>query len=406
MRKALLAGLLVLIGFVNPVWADDQWDVSGQIRHRFESDDKDFGNTKYTNFNLLRTRLNVLFSPTEGVTGFVQLQDSRVFGEETSTLSDGSADNFDLHQGYIEVTDLFGAPLDLKLGRMEVIYGPQRLVGAVGWHNIGRSFDGVILTVRTKYVSADLFQFSEVDSLIVGDRGDKNFFGAYMDIHTTERYTNQVFLLWQRAVPSCRLNRYTFGFYSNGSFGGFYHETEFAYQGGEITTAVKEDVEAFMAGLNLGYKAADVSFKPAGSIGVDFLSGDGDLTDDKFKVFDTLYATNHKYYGFMDYFISIPANTFGRGLVDWHVRLSAKPQTDTTTKLAVHYFRSHKEETLSGGSTSKAFGTEADLTVGYKYNDALTLTGGASVFWPGDVFKEMRGDRTTAWFYVMTTLTI
>jgi len=51
---------------------------------------------------------------------------------------DGSADSFDLHQGFVTINNFFNFPVTLKLGRYEVIYGPQRLMGAVGWHNVGR----------------------------------------------------------------------------------------------------------------------------------------------------------------------------------------------------------------------------------------------------------------------------
>ena len=45
-------------------------------------------------------------------------------------------------------------------------------------------------------------------------------------------------------------------------------------------------------------------------------------TDKKYNVFNTLYATNHKYYGFMDYFIDIPRHTYGLGLIDIHAKAS------------------------------------------------------------------------------------
>jgi hypothetical protein len=63
---------------------------------------------------------------------FVQLQDSRQFGEETSTLADGSADNIDFHQADLKLDQLSSARLSLTLGRQELAYVGQRLIGAVG----------------------------------------------------------------------------------------------------------------------------------------------------------------------------------------------------------------------------------------------------------------------------------
>lgn len=48
----------------------------------------------------------------------------------------------------------------------------------------------------------------------------------------------------------------------------------------------------------------------------DHLSGDDDPSDGTVRVFDTLFATNHKFYGLADYFLNIPVQTVGRGLQD------------------------------------------------------------------------------------------
>jgi hypothetical protein len=408
MKRVLFAGLLLLVGVFVPAQAEDEkLEVGGQIRHRYQADDRSFTDARYLTINQLRSRLNVKYQVSGDIIGFVQFQDSRRFGEMASTI-DGSANQIDLHQGYLKINNFFAQWLDAKAGRMAVNYGNQRLVGALEWHNVARSFDGLIATPWLGEHSVDLFYFTIKDSLRRSDQGNFSFFGFNANIHTTDRYTNQVYLMWQRKNPSSGLNRWTIGFYSNGRLGNFYHFTEFAYQGGEITVeAMKEDVQAYMGTLNIGWKdTGKRGYKPDATIGVDFLSGDDNLQDDKFRVFDTLYGTNHKFYGFMDYFLNIPLNTYGRGLIDSHVRATIAPAEKTKTQLAFHYFRSHKSMVLLDESRSKAFGSEIDFTVVYQYDPKLNITGGASVFFPGAIFKEKKGDRTTAWFYVMTTLTI
>jgi hypothetical protein len=119
--------------------AQSNFDVSAEIRPRFQMDNKDFNSDlPSNNFTELRTRLGLKFSPTENIEGFVQIQDSRIYGTEPNTLT--STDNIDLHQAYFNVNKLFDLPFNLKLGRMELSYGPQRLIGAVGWHNVGQQF--------------------------------------------------------------------------------------------------------------------------------------------------------------------------------------------------------------------------------------------------------------------------
>ena len=134
----LLSVLGILLAESNPL------KFSGQIRQRFEMVDKDFSDTTaFNNNNYLRTRFAVTYE-NEDMSSFVQLQDSRVFGTETNTLTDGTADMLDVHQAYFKLNNLFGLGLSAKVGRFEAVYGPQRLIGAVGWHNVGRSFDGVV----------------------------------------------------------------------------------------------------------------------------------------------------------------------------------------------------------------------------------------------------------------------
>ena len=87
-------------------------------------------------YALLRSRLGAYITPVENVQVFLQVQDSRAFGEETiggrfNTIS--NTRNLDLHQGYLKVDDLFVDGLSAKVGRTELSYGNERLVGPVGW---------------------------------------------------------------------------------------------------------------------------------------------------------------------------------------------------------------------------------------------------------------------------------
>ena len=92
-----------------------------------------------------------------------------------------------------------------------------------------------------------------------------------------------------------------------------------------------------------------------------FLSGEDDPGDGKHKVFDTLYATNHKFYCYMDYFLNIPVHTLGSGLSDIHVKVAIKPSPDASLRLAYHTFLANEDYTLSDGSTSARFSTAVDL---------------------------------------------
>lgn len=420
MRKFMLAfvSLAVLAACGGNAFATEMIKPSVQVWWRLELSNKDFNkDTAYNNFNLMRSRLGVKVTPTEDIEAFIQLQDSRVWGEESNTLQDGSADNFDLHQGYLKIRDFFKAPLNAKIGRQTVKYGAERLVGGVEWHYIARSFDGAIFDVYGEKFRVDVFGFQVVDSLNPGDYKDLFFYGGYADVKIHEDHKTQVFAMWQRRQPRRWLNRGTVGAYLKGDFGGFSYESDLGYQFGDITTSsgtelatgetlpdLTQSVQAYMATLMLGY-AADVRTKPSLYLAVDYLSGDDNLQDDEYKVFDTMYATNHKFYGFMDYFLNIPLNTYGRGLVDTWGRFKLTPIEKTPMMLDVHYFQSDKdvfvvEDTTTTTNAGKTFGTEIDFTLKHAYTDNLTFLLGASWFRPGDVFKAVRGEDDSTWAYV------
>jgi len=56
---------------------------------------------------------------------------------------------------------------------------------------------------------------------------------------------------------------------------------------------------------------------------------------------------------------------------------------------------------LASGNASSDFGTEIDLTVGYVYNKNLNLQLVASLFSPGEIFKETKGEECSTWVYLM-----
>jgi hypothetical protein len=384
--------------------AQDKLAITAQIRQRYEMDNKDFNNdTNFNNYNLLRTRLGFDFKPSDDVQAFIQLQDARVFGEETSTLTDGSANNLDLHQGYIRLANLFELPVDLKLGRFEASYGTQRLIGAVGWHNIGRSFDGVIFNYHGEGLTIDFFNFKEVEGQVIDDTGDKNVFGAWADVQLFKTYKTQFYAMLQKSKPSSGINRYTFGTELSMKKDNYYHTIEAAYQTG---TLLEDDVAAFMAAATVGFVFNQLALAPDVSVGVDYLSGDDDLTDGKYKSFDTMYATNHKFYGFMDYFTNLPVHTANLGLMDIHAGVAVKLADKFNGQLDFHMFQSAEQGLDADGNKVSDFGNEIDLTLKHAYNSNVAFVAGASVFTPGKLFEVSKGKDASSWLYLMTIVSL
>ena len=138
--------------------------VSGQIRHRSELNARYASSEDAPRFHLLRTRLNVSFEPTNDVTALVQIQDSRLFGGEDprqgrGTL-DGTADALDFHQAYFAVNNLFKSNVRLKVGRQEMAYGNESLIGVAGWSNIGVPSMPLCFRMRTNTVLSTCLRLS------------------------------------------------------------------------------------------------------------------------------------------------------------------------------------------------------------------------------------------------------
>ncbi|MCH7974261.1 MAG: hypothetical protein IH949_10305 [Bacteroidetes bacterium] len=108
----------------------------------------------------------------------------------------------------------------------------------------------------------------------------------------------------------------------------------------------------------------------------------------------------------MDYFLNIPANTFGLGLLDIHAKASIVPFQKSIVSAAYHLFKSNEDYTLLNGNTSSSFGSEVDLTLSYKYSKEVKFVGGLSFFVPGDIFKEKKEKDTSTWAYLMAVVNL
>src|SRR5574339_451295 len=100
MKLKLLLSVIILSVSLSVAQTTDDWKFTGQVQLRTELDGRDFSNETYALlFTSLRTRLAVEKNLTDQVQFFVQIQDSRMFGQEPSTLA--SINGIDLHQGYV-----------------------------------------------------------------------------------------------------------------------------------------------------------------------------------------------------------------------------------------------------------------------------------------------------------------
>lgn len=361
--------------------------ISGEIRTRsvFEHDLIAPGAQSTT---LLRTRLGVraVVSPRVGV--FVQIQDARIFGEETSTLSDGSADQLDLHWAYVWIERILGEqPIRLEIGRQEIVLGNQRLVGAVGWSNTGRTFDAFRLHVgddeaawSVSAMAATVVERGRTSSSFApGGPGDHVLLGVSVEGGSFR--ADVLFDADAAESGATGIDRTTVaGQWRPSLGGGVSLDLEGARQfGSRIRPSGVQDVRASFFGGRLDWVRAASPLRRAVA-GIDWLSGDSSPNVGDYSSFKTLYATNHKFYGLMDFFLDPATRTGDRGLVDAFLTLQV-PVADATITGTAHQFWVAEDFGLGPSD----IGRELDLTSTIDLEESVALDIGYAFFRGGAV---------------------
>ncbi|MEE2658685.1 MAG: hypothetical protein VX733_09300 [Candidatus Latescibacterota bacterium] len=91
--------------------SESRYQVTGQVRNRFEWIDADFTSGNADVQELLRARIRATGRLRHDTRLIVGVQDSRLWGEENSTF-DGSGDHMDFHQAYAELEEISGESSD------------------------------------------------------------------------------------------------------------------------------------------------------------------------------------------------------------------------------------------------------------------------------------------------------
>lgn len=401
--------------------------VGAQVRDRYEiRNNFDFNDAADNDdaFNLLRVRLNLDWKLHESVRAFVQIQDSEVFGFRSAPLvaADPAVyeDRLDLQQGFLDFKASWGVPLTLRFGRQEFSFGDERLVGAFDWSNVGRTFDAVRLIVEPEKWRFDVFAAEEVihdrahpnhplhNDLFAGihastTRWEKRVVEAYVFARNREKVTGEDGL--KDDSTSC-----TMGLRTKATLGeNWDYDCEGAFQTGDSGT---DDFLAGAVHVGGGYTFKETWAQPRLGAEYNFGSGDSDPADGDRGTFDNLFPTNHKFYGYMDFFS-------WRNIHNPAVSAILKPAKGLKVKVDYHWFWLAEEKDawfnaggavlrrdVTGNSGSEV-GQELDLLVTYDLNTHANLWFGYSHFFAGDFIgnTSATGAQDDADFvYLMLTL--
>ena len=351
----------------------EQWDVGAAERFRFESKNYFAANGRgplavdfnadspaaHNNYTLFRTRVWVGYAPTEWISGYVQAQSS-LQENWAGTPPPGANGPIGLYQYYAIVGDPKQFPVTLKVGRQELSYGNERLVGASNWDNLGRAFDAAKLRYAREHFWVDAFAGSLVLPVNQGTdivNWDEVFWGLYSQANgMIPKTTAEFYFLGDNANSNSQNHLgtvqkgnpprdiYTLGTHLKslpGSLGNWDYDVEVAGQLGQyqypkgtplVVNGEKLDQQAYAFHLEGGYTFKSVDMKPRVGLIYNQGSGDSDPYDDKHQTFVNLYPTNHKFYGFMDFFA-------WQNMQEIVLTTSSQPIGKLNAKLDFHVFR-------------------------------------------------------------------
>jgi hypothetical protein len=387
-----------------------------------------------------RVRIGASFNYKKWLKVYAALQDTRTFGTENTSVSNPSLDGTTaLHQGWAEVSfakDYLG----FKIGRQQLVYGDQRLIGHLEWLDQGRVFDAIVFKVKYPLGQLDLFEsvFTPAnDGNMLS--GATQFFGAYNTMHFLDKkIVFDLFVLGLMDTDDARKAGHTYGDDPEvpipvtgdatvEEVAAF--EAAVAKRDGDIAatqvnreivtvgTRFRYDHRIIKTGLelagqfgnangnaNLEHRAlalhADVKAilpvfsKPFIGLEFNYGTGDDDPADGVSNKFHNLFPTNHAHYGYMD--LASWSNTINMG-----VRAGFKPWKHFALALDYWFIAKAnandvwynvtggkqvlKSENRSDSSTmtdERLMGHELDLTLKFPIVKHFKVVAGASVFLP------------------------
>ena len=394
-------------------------DVGGQVRLRYEHfENFGWSDADAADDGWLLTRLRLHANLELGrnlrffAEGIYADQEKRVLGPRPI-----DENHLDLQNLFVEVRgDLGGTKAGLRVGRQELLYGKQRLIGPLDWGNTRRTFEGAVAYLKGDGWRLDGF-FAQPVVVAIDDfdeSAEVDFAGLYYANTCRKGTVWELYGFYYNNEAKAFFGvtgedeRFTIGGAARGPIYGttLDYDAEAAWQGG---TFAGGDIATWMATAELGWKPCDVCWKPRLAVGADYASGDDDGPGGDQGTFHQLFPTGHLWFGWAD--------VIGRqNLVAGRVTLSAQPWNKVTVRGDLHAFwRAETADAVynaagtvqraPGGSDELFVGTELDLLVTWKAQRHLDLEVGYGHFFAGDFLSDSGSSEDIDFVWLGATLT-
>ena len=397
---------------VLPAWLR----VRGEFRERVEGfDSLGFTPDRDDTYSLSRFRVNATVTPSPSLSFQAQVQDARVADKEVGPTTAPFRGPFDLRIGFADLGSA-KSHVAARVGRQELAFGEQRLLGHLAWVNTGRSWDAARLILRSSAFQVDVFGASLVRSLPneFDKSGNGNrLFGAYGSApKLVPLATVEPFVFFRRDV-NLRSEL--------GSTGALHQTTTGVRIAGKLPARL--DYNSDLA-MQRGSLAADSVAAWAGhwllreslpgKANVKLISeynhatGDRNPADGIRQTFDQLYPTGHDKLGLSDQ-------------VGWrnihHIREGFEFTPFKATPLSVNYhswWLASKADSLyaangtpiarvAGGAADSHVGQELDVQISRNLTPQIALAAGYAHMFTGAFLKQATPGASYSQPYVMVT---
>lgn len=319
----------------------------------------------------------------------------------------GSATNVQLHPSPVQLYDAyldfaFVEGLTLRAGRFEIAYGEQRLLGSVGWSQVGRTWDGLRLRadVSGPKTFVDVFfarnadggagtRFLENDGLLGGAYAHfENVPGlAELDVyvlgdaqlsHLGGDAAHRRLLL----TPGLRA-KFVKSQFDAVLEGGFQAGSACVQDAETLCTNDSVDSQAWFTEVQTGFAFSKFRAFAGGSIA----SGDDPDTAEN-EAFNQLYPTGHAHIGWMDFFAR-------SNIIDVYAGLSGKFE-QFSFLLKAHEFQRVQPD-------AERLGNEINAQILVPLPEKLSFEAGYGLFIPADGMASS-GDPSGAAHWLFTQL--
>lgn len=407
--KQLILLIILCINFIKSYAQEDYIKIKGEYRVRTEL--RNGYRTLVTDSSksafFIGQRARLVFDfKKDKIKLYFSIQDARTWGDEEQRKD---LSGLQVNELWSELG--FKKGFSMKLGRQELVYDDHRLLGNLDWANLTISHDALLIKYANDSNKLKWHiggAFNQIGEPLSGTKYTlKNykvlgFTWVKKDFKNGHSITgiaianglNSTVLNSSKIKATC-----TFGPLYNYNLNGWKGTLGAYFQGGKTENNLSQS--AFMINVYGEKKIKKIIF----GLGSDFLSGNGSkMGDTKSHSFNTLYATNHKFYGIMDYFLNIPNDTKQSGLVDAYGRIGYEPNKKISAALDIHNFLLAAKSKLNPIEINKELGTELDFIMDYKPTPIIHLQIGYSVLFATKNMELIKGgnaDNFNTWAYIM-----